>query len=96
MLVEVPLGPEPQALDLSPSNQLAPYPTHARMRTLTEAAVCMAPPALFSHLEVLVFLREALVGQDLVDGDAFAAHAPQACGDQRMTGNLSCLAGCSV
>lgn len=66
------------------------------MRTRTEAALRTAPLALFPHLEVLVFLREALVGQDLVDGDAFAAHAPQTCGDQRMTGNLSCLAGCPI
>lgn len=35
------------------------------------------------HLEVLVLLHEALIGQDLVDGDALAAHPAQACGGQR-------------
>lgn len=48
------------------------------------------------YLEVLVLLREALVGQDLVDSDAFATHSSQACEGQRVTGNLRGLPGCPI
>lgn len=55
----------------------------------------LPPPTLLPlYLKVLVFLREALIGQDLVDGDSFAAHAPQTCGGQRMTVNLTRLPRC--
>lgn len=51
------------------------------------------PPALAGparpHLEVLVLLHEALTGQNLVDGDALAAHPAQACGGQRTGDRLA-------
>lgn len=54
-------------------------------------------PLARSHLEVLVLLHEALIGQNLVDGDSLVAHPTQACGGQR-TGDSLALGtqpGCS-
>lgn len=54
-------------------------------------------PLAHSHLEVLVLLHEALIGQNLVDGDSLVAHPAQACGGQR-TGDSLALGtqpGCS-
>lgn len=41
------------------------------------------------YLEVLVLLHQALIGQNLVDGDPLAAHPAQACEDQRTGGSLA-------
>lgn len=61
---------------------------------MTGAASSLPQDPARAHLEVLVLLHEALIGQNLVDGDALAAHPAQACGGQR-TGDGLCPASCS-
>lgn len=55
---------------------------------------CPSPPGAAGpwprpHLEVLVLLHKALIGQNLVDGDSLAAHPAQACGGQRTGDSLA-------